>query len=314
MVVPGFPADYDDDCTPAIARWVRDLASEAHVDVWTLQWPQRTGTWRAFGATVHGCARTGPGSGLRAVPIAVRGIIEAHRIDPYDEIRGVWAEEAGLAAVLAARAIGVPSIVSAMGVEFAGPEDIAGRRAWRRSLARRVVAAADRVEVPSNWLAERCPAPCVVRPLRVDVDLFRRPKRSSAGPRLLCVASLVPSKGVHDVLVALPLARQRVPGITLDIVGDGPMRRDLERVAGTLGGVRFLGHVRYANMPDVYATADVLVHASHWESQGLVIDEALLSGLRVVATRVGRAAELPDAVAVGDLSALADAIVRAVSS
>lgn len=313
MVVPGFPADDDDDCTPGVARWIRDLARHRPVDVWTLQYPARRGVWTAFGATVHGCARSGPGSGLRAVPDVVRGIVAAHRRAPYAEVHGVWAEESGLAAVLAARALRLPSTVTATGVEFAGPDDLPGRKAWRRALAHRVVAMADRVEVPSNWLAARCPVPCSIRPLAFDADHFRLP-RTASGRRLLCVAGLVPAKGVQDALAVLPLVRSALPDVTLDIAGDGPLRRDLERIAGTLGGVRFLGQVRYARMPEVYANADVLVHASRWEAQGLIIDEARAAGLRVVATRVGCAADLPDAVDVGDLPGLAAAIVTAARS
>ena len=313
MVVPGFPADDQDDCTPGVARWVRELAKDGPVDVWTLQYPRRRGVWTAFGATVHGCGRSGAGAGLRAIPSVLRAIIAEHRRAPFAEVHGVWAEESGLAAVVAARAIGVPSVVTATGVEFAGPDDLPGRRAWRRTLAHRVVAMADRVEVPSNWLAAKCPVPCTIHPLPFDAEHFRRP-RVASGHRLLCVAGLVPAKGVQDVLAALPLVRALLPAATLDIAGDGPLRSELERVAGTLGGVRFLGQVRYAQMPDVYANADILVHASRWEAQGLIIDEALAAGLRVVATAVGRAADLPDAVAVGDVRALADAILTAAKS
>jgi glycosyltransferase involved in cell wall biosynthesis len=67
-------------------------------------------------------------------------------------------------------------------------------------------------------------------------------------------------------------------------------------------------------MPEFYRRADRLVHASLYESQGMAILEALATGLGVIATDVGIAAELPRPLVFGwqprDHDALARAIVR----
>lgn len=77
------------------------------------------------------------------------------------------------------------------------------------------------------------------------------------------------------------------------LVGDGPYRRDLERLAERLGiahRVKFLGERR--DMPAVLATLDISVVASNSESLSNVILESMAAGRPVIATRVGGNTEL----------------------
>src|SRR3546814_6618047 len=84
----------------------------------------------------------------------------------------------------------------------------------------------------------------------IDLDRFKPIDRRAAkarlevkGPLLITAGALIPRKGHTPVLQALP----RVEGATLMIVGDGPERDKLERVARSLGfaeRVRFLGKDR----------------------------------------------------------------------
>lgn len=146
-----------------------------------------------------------------------------------------------------------------------------------------------------------------------------------AGRRLLCVAAVIPAKG-HDVLLAA-LARVAQPGWTCDVVGS--LERDpgfvehLRARAVELGiadRVRFTGALAGAELDAAYARADLLVTASHGETYGMVVTEALARGIPVLATRVGG---LPEAlgrsacgrrpgvlVPPGDPVALAGAIER----
>src|SRR4029453_5074022 len=66
------------------------------------------------------------------------------------------------------------------------------------------------------------------------------------GPRLLCIGRLIPIKGPLVLLRALAQARARVPGVTLDVAGRGPLEPALKataRGAGVEDAVRFLGFV-----------------------------------------------------------------------
>jgi glycosyltransferase involved in cell wall biosynthesis len=127
---------------------------------------------------------------------------------------------------------------------------------------------------------------------------------------LLCVARLVPQKGVDVAVRALPSVRERHPDAVLVVLGDGPERSRLEALAGE--GVHLLGRV-----PDVASwlqRAELLVHPVRWEGFGLAMLEAMLAGLPVVATHVSSTPELVvdgetgRVVAPDDPAALATAI------
>lgn len=109
---------------------------------------------------------------------------------------------------------------------------------------------------------------------------------------LISVGRLVPLKGFDRLLRAygaLPAdARSRS---RLWIVGDGPERGSLERLAAQTGGeVEFLGLRR--DVPDLLARSDVFVLASETEALSRSILEAMAAGLPCVATDVGGNREL----------------------
>jgi glycosyltransferase involved in cell wall biosynthesis len=134
-------------------------------------------------------------------------------------------------------------------------------------------------------------------------------------PVLLYVGRLSAEKEVsrlRDVIRALPEAR-------LAIVGDGPLRPELERhFKGT--PTVFTGYLRGAALANAYASADLFVLPSKTETLGLVLLEAMASGCPVVACRAGG---VPDAVQDGitgflfeptDPDGLVNTVKRALSS
>ena len=89
---------------------------------------------------------------------------------------------------------------------------------------------------------------------------------------------------------------ERMPGTEFVLVGDGPLRPEIERQAAELGlseRMIFLGDRR--DMPDVLASIDVAVLTSDSEGLSNVILEAMAVGLPVVAYNVGGNAELINA-------------------
>ncbi|MCE9605480.1 MAG: glycosyltransferase family 4 protein [Planctomycetia bacterium] len=129
--------------------------------------------------------------------------------------------------------------------------------------------------------------------------------RTSRMPRQVVVAGrLLSYKQVDVVVRAWPEVRRRLPDATLHIVGDGPERAGLERLAVELGltsndhrddgGVRFLGQLpeREQVLGEI-AAAELLLQPSAREGQSTVVLEALTLGTPVLAA-VG------DETAVGD--------------
>ena len=132
-----------------------------------------------------------------------------------------------------------------------------------------------------------------------------------------CVSRLAPEKGVDVVLEAYALAAGEVGThrLRLVVAGTGPAEARLRAMAGP--GVSFLGTLaRTTELPAVYASCDLFAFASLTETLGLVVLEAMASGLPVVATPAQGVAETLRAgcngVAVGprDVPAMATAFVQ----
>ena len=116
---------------------------------------------------------------------------------------------------------------------------------------------------------------------------------------------LVPIKGFDLLLEALPALVAAVPTARLLVIGDGPLRDDLERRAETLGmSPRLTITGARADVPAVLAAADVLAAPSRNEGMGRAIVEAMALGLPVVGTRVGG---IPAVIADGESGRLVDA-------
>jgi glycosyltransferase involved in cell wall biosynthesis len=120
--------------------------------------------------------------------------------------------------------------------------------------------------------------------------------RGGAGPlRLLSVGRLAQVKGHGVLLEAMAGLRERGVDTRLTVVGDGPKRDALERLArgmGLGGVVNFTGSVGQDEIAGHYAAADVFAHASFAEGIPVVLMEAMAHRLPVVATRVMGVGEL----------------------
>jgi glycosyltransferase involved in cell wall biosynthesis len=108
---------------------------------------------------------------------------------------------------------------------------------------------------------------------------------------VLAICRLERQKGVDVAVRALPAVRERHPTAELVVLGEGPERPSLERLAHDLDvPVHLPGRV-----PDVaewLRRADLLVHPARWEGFGLALLEAMLASLPVVATNVSSIPEI----------------------
>jgi glycosyltransferase involved in cell wall biosynthesis len=178
-------------------------------------------------------------------------------------------------------------------------EDTPGARAQEE----RALSAASAVVTTSDWtrrrLLELYPLPAHrVHVAPPGVDPAPRVPGSAEGSQLLCVAAVTPHKG-HDVLLA---ALASIPDRPWACVCVGSLDRDpgfvqrLRRQAvanGIADRVDFVGPKTGAGLEARYAAADLLVLASHGETYGMVVTEALAHAIPVLATS---ARGLPDAL------------------
>jgi L-malate glycosyltransferase len=152
----------------------------------------------------------------------------------------------------------------------------------------------------------------------IDVERFRptnllRPSEFT----VVCVAHLIPQKGIHHLLDAFARMARNVPR-RLVVVGDGPEAAALASQARALGvshQVEFLG--LRSDVPQLLGRADVFVHPAVWaEAYGLTITEAMAMERPVIASAVGGIPELivnGDSgllVPPGDVAGLAAALDR----
>jgi len=106
---------------------------------------------------------------------------------------------------------------------------------------------------------------------------------------LLYVGRIVRTKGVRDAVRALARLRD-LPGVTLDVLGDGDDRIDCEQEAERLGvtdTVTFHGWQPRDVVARFYANADVFVFPSFREASGTVVIEAMSHGLPLIAAAYG---------------------------
>jgi glycosyltransferase involved in cell wall biosynthesis len=156
-----------------------------------------------------------------------------------------------------------------------------------------------------------------VIPNGVSLERFALPRAPVRG-RILIVGRLSAPKRPDLALRALALLRERVPEAHLQVVGDGPLRAESERLAAELGlgeAVSFLGY--RDDVPQLLAEAECALLASDYEGCPLAVIEALAAGVPVVATDAGGVRELvgeTGAVTAPEAAALAAALEDVLAS
>jgi len=245
----------------------------------------------------------------------------------FDVLLGTWAYPDGVAAVALGRAMGVPTVVKLHGSDM----DVLSKRpslrrqlAWALPRAARVVAVSRALGQQANELG--------VAPDRIDIvtngvdgALFHPRDRAAARAELgragdtrrwiLYVGRVEADKGMLELAPAFARVAATNPDAALMVVGAGAARAGMEEMLRPLGDrAVFVGPRPFAEVPVWMGACDLLTLPSHHEGTPNVLLEALASGRRVVATRVGgipdvvHRPELGALVPVGDADALAAAL------
>lgn len=184
-----------------------------------------------------------------------------------------------------------------------------------RALGRRVYTRASAVTAVSEFLTRDIvrlvgDLPCLeATPMPVDTALFAsgRSVAKANPPRLLYAGNLVASKGVDVLVAAFGILRREGVPCALRILGEGPDRPRLQRIASDLGldgQIEWSDFVPQERMPAEYgcSTVTVLPTRGQAEGLGLTLVEALCAGSAVVGTPAGG---IPEVIADGRTGLLA---------
>ncbi len=175
-----------------------------------------------------------------------------------------------------------------------------------------ILAANSRQAVEVARVARGASRPTYLLPNAVDTAYFAPcpsvPSEEQRGEQwVLNVGNLKKQKRQDIFLRALAHARAAIPTLRARLVGDGPLRGDLEELTHALGlegAVEFAG--AQDDMPAVYHSGDMLVLTSDYEGAPNVILEAMACGLPVISTRVGAASDFIVEGTTGFLTAVQD--------
>ncbi len=240
-------------------------------------------------------------------------LIHAHYAVPAGFAARRWLERRGSAA---------PLVVSVHGgdLTYAAPRSERGRRAVARTLA-----GADAVTVNSTLTGrgvEQLIGPregvTVVHP---GADLME-PVAKAAEPTLVTVANLEPHKSQADVIRAVAALVPKHPGLRYVLVGKGPQREALERLAGELGvaeRLRFTGALPHEAARAEVARGHVHVMPSVHDGFGAAHIEAMSAGVPTIAGAgtgsedIARAGEGALLVRAGDVPRLTEVLDRLLS-
>lgn len=322
LVVPGgVDRSGEERVIPALLALLRRMSAHHQVRVFALAQESRQGEWMLAGARIYNAGR--PLRHLRTLAALVR----EHRREPFDLVQSIWAGSCGAIAVVAARMLGVPSLVHAAGGEFIALPQIAyGGRLRRRGrlFASIVLRGATGVTAASQPMIDqlRMLGRRAQRiPLGVDLQTWpvRMPvRRNQQLPvRLIHLASLNRIKDQPTLLQALALLAAQGHPFHLDVAGEDTLRGAIQAEAERFGlqeNIHFHGFQTHRQLRPLMEQAHINVISSLHEAGPLAVLEAAISGVPTVGTAVGHIAEwTPDAalsVAPGDAAGLAAAIAR----
>lgn len=236
---------------------------------------------------------------LTFVPTAFVKGMQLTRKHAFDVINAHFVIPSGVPALLIAKLRKIPLVVTLIGGDIYDPSKGISphKHAILRATIRYIANAADAVTAISHDTKQRA---IELHGVKKDIEVIPIglvPNTSDALPRealgfreedIVCVSigRLVPRKGYETLLAAWA----HIPSAHLVIIGDGPMKKDLEQLIRRYeltDRVRLVGFVPEQEKYGILRTADIYVSAAQHEGFGIVFLEAMQAGLPIIAANDG---------------------------
>ena len=239
--------------------------------------------WARYPAVPGGWGLASAGAFLFAR--VVGWVRELHRSQSIDVIHAHSPLPCGHAAMLLAKELGIPFVVSVHGLDAYSTNQVQGRTGqWCRRISARVFRSACRVICISEHVRERVLAgggkvSTTVVYNGADPELFSpAAEEVPTPPSILSIGNLISIKG-HDVLLrAVAAVIPAHQGLLVNIVGDGPERTRLialVRELGILEYVHFVGRVPRGEVARLVRDCTLFALPSRYEGLGCVYLEAM---------------------------------------
>jgi teichuronic acid biosynthesis glycosyltransferase TuaC len=226
-----------------------------------------------------------------------------HRTQRIDLLHAHGLLPCGHAALLLNRELSIPYVVSLYGVDELSTSRNSGRvQKWCHRIAQHVFAESRRVVCVSEQVRERV-LERTGRPCRtsvvyhgVDPELFSpAPELSGPTPTVLSGGNLSASEG-HDLLIrATAVLVKEFPSILLEIIGEGPQRSHLQRLAeklGVAGQVHLVGHQSRREIADAMKRCILFALPSQAQESARLQMQAMSCGKAVIGCRQQGIAEI----------------------
>jgi teichuronic acid biosynthesis glycosyltransferase TuaC len=218
-----------------------------------------------------------------------------HRSQPIDVIHAHAALPCGHAASLLSRELKIPFVVTVHGLDAFFDNQVRGYFGARcKRIAQSVYRSASRVICISDKVAKKvvdnAAAPLNTRVIynSVDADLFSPGPVDPIPSTILSVGNLIPSKGHELLLRALSHILPGYPNVSCEIVGDGPEREHLSKLAhdcNIADKINFLGRQNRKQVADAMRRCTLFALPSRYEGLGCVYLEAMSAGKPAIACR-----------------------------
>lgn len=259
-------------------------------------WPA---DWNRYAGLPGGTGLSSSGAFLFARLIGK--VRELHGHDPIDLIHAHAALPCGHAASLLSGQLKIPFVVTVHGLDAYYTNQVKGRAGeWCRRVTRHVYRSASNIICISEHVREQvlngtegsCSTSIVYN--GVDHDFFA-PANEPRDLKILSVGNLIPVKG-HDLLIrALAIIQKEIPDLTCEIIGEGPERTRLQKLAAELkveDKIKFLGRQSRTDVAQAFRESILFALPSRYEALGCVYLEAMAAAKPVIACRNQGIAEI----------------------